>query len=295
MLVAAREGLSLPLTPDLAGAVECALAQRRARLGLQALSDLSFANLYLFREAHQYRWRPGRWPVVHGLTYDGTPHLLPAFPLEEAPREVLQDLLEGADCFFPLAAAEVERLPPGRFLAEAIEADADYLYPADNFRHFQGPALRKKRAQVQRLLAAARPQCRPLTPAEVPLALEVLAQWRADRGKAPGEADDGPCREALALMPRLGLDGTLHLDGERPIGFVLTEPLAPGVRAVRFAKGLDSHVGIYPFMFQDLCLRQASLQWLNFEQDLGLPNFRQAKRAYAPWQPLAKYRIRLAA
>ncbi len=294
MLVAEARGLSLPLTPDLAGAVECALVLRRARLGPQSLSDLSFANLYLFRQAHQYRWCPGPWPVVRGLTYDGARQMMPLFPLEDAPREVLQELLEGADCFFPLAAAEVERLPPGRFVAEALEDDADYLYPADNFLHFQGPALRKKRAQVQRLLAAGRPQPIAITPSTVPLALEVLAQWRADRGKAPGEADDGPCREALALVPSLGLDGTLYLDGGRPIGFALTEPLAPGVRAVRFAKGLDSHVGIYPFMFQALCLQHPPLQWLNFEQDLGLPNFRQAKRAYAPWQSLAKYRIRFA-
>lgn len=284
-----------PLTPDLAARIEPALAARRERLGPQALSDLSFPNLYLFRHPHQYQWRDGPWPALRGLTYDGMRHVLPLFDLDDAPEAALRALLQDADGFFPLALAEVARLRPGRFEARAHDDDADYLYPADNFRHYRGPALRKKRALMQRLLASGRPERRALTAAEVPLALQVLARWREDRGKAEGEADDGPCREALARAGEFALEGRLYLAQGRPVGFLLTEALAPGVRAVRFAKGLDSHVGLYPFMFHDLCAADPSLQWVNFEQDLGLPNFRQAKRAYAPWQALAKYRIRFAA
>ena len=63
------------------------------------------------------------------------------------------------------------------------------------------------------------------------------------------------------------------------MGFVLAQELQPGVFVMRFAKGLDSHVGIYPYMFQHFCRRFGRpVRWLNFEQDMGLPGFRRSKR-----------------
>lgn len=281
------------LTTELAPAIEPLLATRRARLGARALSDFSFANLYLFRAAHQYRWRGGAWPALRGVTYDGTGHVFPLFDLRAAPPGVIADLLTQADCFFPLAEADAAALPPGLFRCEARAQDADYLFPADNFRHYRGAALRKKRAQMNQFLALGAPSRCRLTPADVPQALEVLAAWLASRGKGAHEADAAPCSEALRLLERLGLEGTLYRQCGRAVGFVITEALVPGVRVVRFAKGLDDHPGVYPFMFHDQGMADPGLQWLNFEQDLGLANFRQAKRAYAPWEQLPKYRVRL--
>jgi hypothetical protein len=146
---------------------------------------------------------------------------------------------------------------------------------------------------MNQFLALGTPSRSPLIPAEVPGAMEVLAGWLASRGKGEHEADAAPCREALRLLPRLGLQGTLYRQCGRPVGFVISEALGPGVRVVRIAKGLDSHPGVYPFMFHDQGMADPGLQWLNFEQDLGLANFRQAKRAYAPWEQLPKYRVRL--
>jgi hypothetical protein len=37
----------------------------------------------------------------------------------------------------------------------------------------------------------------------------------------------------------------------------------------------------------------AALAWLNFEQDLGLPNFRRTKMSYQPAALLPKFRARL--
>lgn len=47
---------------------------------------------------------------------------------------------------------------------------------------------------------------------------------------------------------------------------------------MRFAKGLDSHKVIYPYMFQHFCMHfPRRMAWLNFEQDMGLPGFRRSK------------------
>ena len=74
---------------------------------------------------------------------------------------------------------------------------------------------------------------------------------------------------------------------------MLAEPLAPGVVVMRFAKALDAYKGLYQHMFQHYARTQADVQWLNFEQDLGLANFRQTKLSYQPAQLLAKHRVTL--
>ena len=187
-----------PLSLAHADQIEQVLSGWRLRRGREALSEFSFANLYLFRGVHRYHWRGGAWPALRGLTYDGCSHVLPLFDAAIAPVAVLHSLLDETDCLFPLLASQAAQLGPA-FASEAREADTDYLYPADNFRHLRGPVLRKKRAQLQRLVAeAGPPTCAPVDADRIPAALAVLAGWLADRGKARDDADAGPCREALA-------------------------------------------------------------------------------------------------
>jgi hypothetical protein len=77
------------------------------------------------------------------------------------------------------------------------------------------------------------------------------------------------------------------------VGFVLAQELQPGVFVMRFAKGLDSHVGIYPYMFQHFCHSLGRpVEWLNFEQDMGLAGFRRSKRSYGPVALIPKLRVR---
>jgi uncharacterized protein len=85
---------------------------------------------------------------------------------------------------------------------------------------------------------------------------------------------------------------------DEPLGFVLAQELQPGVFAMRFAKGLDSHAGIYPHMFQHFCRQFEArfgrpVRWLNFEQDMGIAGFRRSKRSYAPAAMVQKFRARL--
>lgn len=284
----------VPLEPRIASAIEPVLARARAALGPQTPSELAFANLYLFRSAHAYRLLAGRWPCVAGVTYDGARHLLPLFDLASADTETLAALLQGHDCFYPVAQAQLGAFDPARFSWDAAPEDADYLYPAANFRHYRGDRLGKKRNLMRQLLAAHRIETQPLDRSRVADALKVLDGWMHDKGKAAGDADELPCIEALHLVEAFGLDAEIHYADGVPAGFVIAQPLAPSVAVMRFAKGIDACKGIYQYMFHHYCAaREASVEWLNFEQDLGLANFRRTKQSYQPSELIAKYRVRL--
>ena len=290
------EATARALALDDEAEIEPRLAVLRRQLGSAALSEYAFANLYLFRTAHAYRYLPGPYPCVSGLTYDGVRHLLPLFDLAAAPAAAMAQLLADHHCFFPLAAATVARLDPALYNWTALPEDADYLYPAENFRDYRGDSLRKKRGQLRQLLAAHGVVCQPLDAARRSDALRVLQGWMQAKGKGRGEADEAACGEALHLAQRFALDGEIYYAGDQPIGFLLAQSLAPGLVVMRFAKGDDAYPGIYPYMFHDFCLRRAGrVDWLNFEQDLGLANFRKTKRSYRPSAQLAKFRVHVGA
>jgi uncharacterized protein len=254
------------------------------------LADPWFANLYLFRAAHDWRWLRGEWPCIAGHAYDGARLLLPLFDLASAPAAALHTLLSGHDAFGPLSAAQVARLNPDEWRFSHAREDTDYVYSADQFRHYRGRRLQKKRNLAKQLLAQYDVEAAPYSPALAGEAECVLDCWMDDKSKQPGETDDGPCREALALAGQLALDGTLYRIDGRVAGFVIAEAIRPGVMVMRFAKALDAYKGLYQHMFQQFCQAQPALQWLNFEQDLGIANFRQTKLSYQPVALLEKFR-----
>lgn len=288
-------GEGLPLTPVQCGEIESRLQALRAACGEQVLSDYAFSNLYLFRHAHDYRYIPGALPRITGVTYDGVSHVLPLFDPGQATGEQLAKALNGHDCLFPVAEPLLAHLDASRFRWSDLPADADYFYPAENFRGYRGELLRKKRNLMRQLLASSTIVARPLTEETVADALVVLNTWLHDKDKRAGDADDSACREALQSHRLYGMEGQVYYADGLPAGFLLAQQFTPSVAVMRFAKGSDTHKGIYQYMFHHYCVGKPGLQWLNFEQDLGMANFRQTKRSYQPSAMLRKFRVQLRA
>ncbi|THJ33258.1 DUF2156 domain-containing protein [Lampropedia aestuarii] len=291
---AAALSQTLPQTLVLAHAAELRklIAAVTADWGVQCLAEYTFANLWLFRREHAYRYRAGAWPVVSGLTYDGQRHAMPLFRLSQAPPGVIDALLDEHQCLYPLPAQLVQQLDANKYHWRAQRDDSDYLYPADQFRYYRGSVLGKKRNLVRQLLRQHAVEAVPYSAHWAGQAQAVLAGWMQDKGKAAGAADEQPCLEALQQAQALGLWGYGYCIEGEPVGFVLAESLAAGVYAVRFAKSRSRYKGLAQYMFQHLCLHgPADLAWLNFEQDLGLANFRQTKQSYQPCALLDKWRL----
>lgn len=284
----------LPLTLALQSQIDTPLRALVSSLGDAAPSECAFANLYLFRAAHAYRFHAGAWPGIAGRTYDGERHYFPLFDAGRAPPAVLRALIAEHGCLFPVPASGLATLDPAAFAWDASRDDADYVYPLANFLHYRGRVLQKRRNLMKRLLATHEITAVPLDAGTADAARAVLAHWMSERAKAPGEADETPCLEAIAHHAALGLAGTVYrVDGEAA-GFTLTQPLGPRVHAVRFAKGSDRFKGIYQTMFHLLATAlPPGTEWLNFEQDMGVANFRRSKQSYQPATLLHKFRVRL--
>jgi uncharacterized protein len=250
-------------------------------------SEYCFANIYLFRERHAYRIIDDPVPYLRGTTYDGATHALPLTALDGS---VLAALARSdIDCIYPLSSDWPEGLVPTGWRQECVEADSDYW--------FDGAAMAQMRfAKARRALGLAfaaelQPRYEPWTAAAAGDANAVLEGWLADVGRAAGDTDFDECREAIALVGDLGLDGALvrTADGQA-VAFLLASCRSDGVRVIHFAKGRRAFSGAYPWLFAHYA-KESRARLLNFEQDLGKPGLAQSKRSYRPIEQRKKWRL----
>ncbi len=268
------------------------LAPRLRGLGLN-ISEYTFANLYLFRNIHQYEVVFAFDIFIKGKTRDGFSYLMPTTPIAQLDQQQLIELLTGVDFLYPLPEEWAGCFDPQLFSIEANEDDSDYLYSTEKMRTYPGRHLAGRRNLVKQFKAHYTVRSFPLTSEHIAKAQEVLKQWLEDSRQRPEETDFEACKEALQLLDILGLTGCIYYADEKPIGFMLGEPLNAEVYVMHFAKTNVLYKGIYQFMYQSFALNlDVRYHALNLEQDLGEPGLQQAKRAYLPDKLLPKLRIR---
>jgi hypothetical protein len=92
-----------PLRPELSETLEPLLCALREPLAEATPAELSFSNLFLFREVRGWRYHAGPLPHIAGRSYDGAPQLLPLFDLTEADSATLRAMQGEHGWFCPVA------------------------------------------------------------------------------------------------------------------------------------------------------------------------------------------------
>ena len=96
-----------------------------------------------------------------------------------------------------------------------------------------------------------------------------------------------------ALGEALGLDGLLLLDGDKPIAMTIGSLISPTVYDVNFEKALGEVPGDYAMINRTFARyireKYSQVQYLDREDDLGLPGLRKAKESYHPDRMVEQY------
>ena len=256
-------------------------------------SEYALPNQIFYRREHQYHPIDGELSGISGVTYDGEHHFMPFFDPAKADIEVLQTILARYDCLYPIDEHTALSMEQRGFTLDYHDSDSDYVFAAAQFNDYSGKALHAKRNLMRQFIDAATPHSVDLQ-GHADEACAVLKGWLADVGRSPEQSDYLQCIEALHAVGDYGMSGRLVLTSSgKAIGFVLVSCLGNDCAVVHFAKGRRAHNGVYPYMFSDFVRHNPDVRWLNFEQDLGNPKFRQNKRSFVPSHMIQKYRVRL--
>lgn len=268
------------------------LEKRFQRMALD-LSEYTFANVYLFREVHQFEVIQSKDIYIKGKTREGFKYLMPTSPVEELNFEDLIDCLQGCDFIFPIPQVWVPWFDPQIFHSLFLEQDSDYFYSIAKLSRYAGRHLSGRRNLVKQFNEFF-PEHHdfPLDASRVSDAHLVLEEWH-QHAKEEAFTDYAPCREALDLIEPLHLTGHISYVEDKPVGFLLGEPLNSGVYVIHFAKALIEYKGVYQYLYQQFAkvLEDKNFECINLEQDLGSIELKHAKRSYQPDDYAVKYRI----
>jgi hypothetical protein len=249
------------------------------------VSEFTFANLYLFRRRYDYHVaREANGNIIVSGERDGKKFF--STPRAAPEPSVITELFKTHDYWKGISDSVLAELSPlAGDLGLTITEDRDnfdYLYNTSDLALLSGKKFHKKRNLVNAfLISYPDHEERPLAPEYLPQAFAILDRWREDKGS---EGDYVASREALELLPQLGMEGSIYFVNKRPAGYCLGERVAGGSSfALHFEKAIDEYKGIYQAINQFFA---ASLPpeciYINREQDLGDEGLRQAKLTYRP-------------
>jgi hypothetical protein len=267
----------------------------RARFGKihSYLSEYSFANLYLFRNVHDYQVVAERDTLyISGKTYEGAHYVMPTTDLRAQGIESLMEIALGYDFIFPVPDEWLEMFRGEKFRKEFSEGDSDYVYTAEKLSNYKGHKLHGKKNLLDQFLELYTPEAKPLTRDRMADALDVLETWQADVGEEKQATDFYPCGESFELYDDLVLCGGIYYVRNEPAGFIIGEEIQKNMFALHFAKGKRKFKGLYQYMYNHFAkILLPQYEYLNFEQDLGKLALRIAKSSYDPDKILKKNRI----
>lgn len=265
--------------------------------GLQPrVSELTFANLYLFREAHAYRLTlVGDSPVVLGKGYGGEEYFLP--PLGGDVSGALRVLFDGGMALYGADEPFAARYLAGEGLTVEEDRDAfDYLHLRQELAELPGNRFHKKKNRINYFAARHSFSVEVYGAVHREGCLALLREWSRVRDgiNSPSlELETKAAAEALALTDRLGLQGVVVLVEGRVAAFALGELLNRDTAVCHFEKSDPFLEGVTQLVDREFNrLLFTDCTWTNREQDLGEPGLRAAKLSYHPVELVKKYRAR---
>lgn len=271
-----------------------ALLEAQFRSSTVALSEYSFASVYLFRDVHKYQIVMTKDIYIKGVTYDGFSHLMPTSQKALQLLEPRDELLQGIDFIFPIPEEWQQTLDLKLWEVSHNDADSDYLFDTKTLSHYSGRHLSKKRNLVSQFTEHYQAEEKAFGKEHTQDALRLLDMWRLNPAHASDEQSDvKACQEAIEHFEALQLEGKIYYVGAQAVGFMIGEGLSPEVFVIHFAKADISYKGIYQYMYQVFCQGlEDRFTYINMEQDMGRPELRQAKHSYQPTRLLKKLRLK---
>lgn len=277
------------------------------------LSDYTFANTFIWREAIHLRWRLIRDCLCVFANGDGGLTLLfwpvgPGNPLAALDEAVAicdaynaHNHLEHHTRIEYVSADTLSSLPAGAFSVEPMSGD--YVYSTAAMIDLTGPELASKRQAKHRFARRYDAHTEPyLVDKHCEQCLDMLVRWH-DQASESHEAGGAiaikrarevhASQQALRFAPQLGLTGmVLYADGAM-VGFTLGEMLDSHTCGIVIEKADRQYAGCAQFIFSEFCRQFWSHTTLcNVGDDWEIPSLAWTKQSYRPLCRLDKYILR---
>lgn len=259
------------------------------------VSELSFANLYLFRHAHRYAITSlNNSLVIMGCGYDNVPYFLQ--PLSGNRGETARKLLDLGKILFGADERFVGDHMSGKgYLALADRDNDDYLYLRSELAELPGNRFHGKRNRINHFAARHAYTVEPFSKKHIDSALNLLDKWHKfhpDAGKLSLNAEVDANREGIEFADSLGLSGVAVLVDNKVSAFALGESLNDLTTTCVFEKADPELEGLAQLVNREFSrIQPVNKKYVNRQQDLGDVGLKEAKSSYHPVAMIRKFKV----
>jgi len=263
------------------------------------ISEQNFTNFFIWRKSRPVRAiEKGDSLVTYEEREDGV--ILfgpPAGPISmasaiEAVRAVTEKDVALCD---RISEAAISPEVLKEFEVEEDRSYFDYTYLQKDLAELEGRKYSKKRNLIKQCLAENRCKYERISGANIAEVSAMMDRWCDHKGCRD---ERGLCnefratRETLQNYGELGLTGAaVRIDG-RIEAFTVGEALNENTAVVHLEKAMPDIKGLYQLMNQWFCKNDMTdFDYVNREQDVGIPGLRKAKESYHPDMLMKKFRI----
>ena len=200
--------------------------------------------------------------------------------------------MTAADC------AILEERYPSQFQFHPDRDSCDYIYKIEDLAKLPGRKFQRKRNHLNRF-RQNHPDCRlvAITPELLPQVRAMTQAWYEARMEMDPDNDflleQRALDRAMEHWDELGLEGAVLMEDGRILAMAAGSFLNENTFDVHFEKALEDVDGAYAAINQGFSAHlheiYPALQWLNREDDLGLPGLRKAKLSYCPDHLVVKF------
>jgi hypothetical protein len=260
------------------------------------MSEMTFAGLYLFRYAHEYKLTTvADSLVVLGKGYDGTSYFLP--PLGGDVARALQILLSDGwvlYCADDLFAAKY--LVRKEVQISELRDSHDYLYLREELATLPGSRFHKKKNRINYFTRRHDYTVTLFSGEHLDGCLNLLDKLVQSSGDDIGSSlrmEMNAAYEAVRSAELLGIEGVVVIVNGIVAAFALGERLNLETAVCQFEKADPFTEGLYQLVNREFArLLFQECRFLNREQDLGDTGLRSAKLSYHPVELVKKYLVK---
>lgn len=175
-----------------------------------------------------------------------------------------------ADCF------------PNRWELYRTPEDDEYLYESEKHMHLSGRAYQRFRTQINKVEREDAPRSEWVCHHNEEDAIRVIREWSRrheveDERLMGNEIDE----TAIAMWRRLGIQARILYLREKPAAVTAGFYLDDSTFDIAVEKTAVPMQGVAYYARRDLILA-ASCEWINHEEDLGIPGLRKMKEGMLP-------------
>lgn len=265
------------------------------------LSDLSPISLWVWRDSYQVSWCIIEdFFCLRCQHANETYYLPPVGQNYDQFAKVIHILKEDAHAashplrFRAIPREMLNRMSMATNQSVSITEDRanwDYLYLTKDLIDLKGRKYQHIRNHINKFQNTYHYTYVPVTCHHLPQIETIFTSWAATHPDEPSVSDERQALyEAFASFESLKLMGGMICIGDQPVAFSIGSLLKDDTVQIHFQKALPEMNGAYALVSREFIAHAwSATTYVNWEDDLGLPGLREAKRRYHPVKMVEKY------